>query len=520
MSAEVIALLKRKRAILRARDDLVDFLRYTRPVPDAPDDVEQSLYEPARHHRAVAAALERVAAGTLTRLIITLPPRHGKTTLASHGFPAWFMGRCPNKSMILATYNEKFSFDFGRAVRDIMLSPQYAQVFPGTRLKDDAQSVDRLEIEGGGAVFFAGRGSSVTGRGGDILLLDDPIKDRREADSPTIRNQCWDWFKQVLGTRLMTQGGAIIIIMTRWHEDDIVGRLTDENNPYFNAEDAKDWQTIDLPALANDNDLLGRAPGEALWPERFSASYLLVQKRSDPRGFQALYQGNPTPIDGAFFKADHITTYLRMSDMPPVETMRFYGASDHAVSLAQDRDKTCCLIAGVDQNDDIWIMPDIFWQRASTDQVVEAMLLMMERYKPQFWWAEKGHISKSIGPFLRKRMIEKQIYCAMDEIVPIADKQTRAQAIQARMAMGKVKLPQFTRWYGEAQDQILKFPQGVHDDLIDALAYIGLGLAKQAPRRARREPAQGVRPLTLGWVKQQSSKQARELAYAKARRGW
>lgn len=520
MSGELLQLFERKRAALRARDDLIDFMRFIRPVPDAPDDTHQSLYLPVRHHRAVAAALEQVATGKITRLIITLPPRHGKTTLASHGFPAWYAGKYPTKSMILATYNEKFSFDFGRAVRDIMNTPQYAQVFPHTRLKDDAQSVDRLEIEGGGTLFFAGRGSSVTGRGGDILLLDDPIKDRKEANSPTIRDQAWDWFKQVLGTRLMTQTGAIIIIMTRWHEDDIVGRLTDENSGYYNPEEAAAWQIISLPALAGEDDLLGRAKGEALWPERFNEEYLAQQRRSDPRGFQSLYQGNPTPEDGTFFKSDTLQTYTRMSDIPPMETLRFYGASDHAVSLAQDRDKTCLMVVAIDQNDDIWIMPDIFWQRASTDQTVEAMTLLMARYKPTFWWAERGHISKSIGPFLRKRMIEKQVYCALDEMTPISDKQTRAQAIQARMAMGKVHFPAFARWWSEAHDQLVKFPAGAHDDFVDALSYIGLGLAKQAPRRARRPAESAPRWGTLGWIKQDSRKQARDNAYAKARGGW
>ena len=204
-----LALLKRRRAILKSHDDLITFTKFIHPVPDDPDDVERSLYLAARHHRVIAAALEQVAVGKIPRLIITVPPRHGKTTLASHSFPAWIAGKFPNRSMILSTYNEKFSWDFGRKVRDIMQMPQYAQVFPDTRLKDNAASVDRLEIDGGGTLFFTGRGSSITGRGGDILLIDDPLKDRKEADSPTIREQLWTWYTQVLGTRLMTKQGAM-----------------------------------------------------------------------------------------------------------------------------------------------------------------------------------------------------------------------------------------------------------------------------------------------------------------------
>ena len=517
----VLLALKRKRAILRARRDLVEFTKLTRPSPDYPDDPDYSTYIPVRHHKAVAAALEKVESGEIKRLMITLPPRHGKTTLASHSFPAWFMGRNPSKSMILATYNEKFSWDFGRQVRAIMQSAPYVQIFPKTVLKPGAAAMDRLEIENGGALFFVGRGSSITGRGGDILLLDDPIKDRKEADSPTIREQCWTWFKQVLSSRLMTETGCIVIIMTRWHEDDIVGRITDPHGAYYNEEEAQDWRIIDIPALATSpDDPLGRKPGEALWPERFSAEYLRMQQRSDPRGFQALYQGSPTPADGAFFKAAHILTYMRMIEMPPKEELRYYAASDHATSVDQARDKTCLMVVGVDRNDHIWVQNDLFWEHASTDRVVEAMILMMQKYKPVFWWAERSQISKAIGPFLRKRMIEKNTFCAIDEVVPVADKQARAQSIQARMAMGRVHFPGWTRWWAQAQDQILKFPAGSHDDFVDTLAHIGMGLAKQTPRRYQRPPP--VAPVfgTIGWLKADTKQRQRSESYAKIREGW
>jgi predicted phage terminase large subunit-like protein len=517
---DLTSLLKRKRKALKARDDLISFLEFVRPTPDAPDDVDQSLYLPAKHHRAVAAALERVAAGTIKRLIITLPPRHGKTTLASHGFPAWFAGKYPEKSMILATYNEKFSWDFGRQVREIMNSPQYLQIFPNTILKGSAQSVDRLEVEGGGALFFAGRGSSVTGRGGDVLLLDDPIKDRKEADSPTIRDACWLWFKQVLTTRLMTQSGAIVICMTRWHEDDIVGRLVDPHSVYYNYDEASQWKIIDLPAIAGDSCPLGRKRGEALWPERFDVEFLDIQRRSDPRGFQALYQGNPTPEDGAFFHTSHMRTYHRMQDVPDKSEMRFYGCSDHAVSLAQDRDRTCLMIVGVDHDDNIWVMPDCYWARATTDIVVEQMLVLMEKYKPQFWWAERGQISKSIGPFLRKRMIEKRVYVSMDEMNPIADKQQRAQAIQGRMAMGKVYFPGFVRWWADAHNEMIKFPQAAHDDFVDTLAYVGLGLQKIAPRRRAQVKDVGPKYGTLGWVKKEAKRESFYQMISKQTGGW
>jgi predicted phage terminase large subunit-like protein len=277
-------------------------------------------------------------------------------------------------------------------------------------------------------------------------------------------------------------------VQTRWTEDDLVGRLIDPMNPYYNADEAKAWRRIDLPALAEDNDVLGRKPGEALWPERFTQKYLEEIRATDPRGFAALYQGRPGPKDGVFFRSEDLVTYNKMDDVPAFHTMRFYGASDHAVSIARVADKTCLIIVGVDEKDNIWVMPDMVWERLDSHAAVESMLVLMRKYKPQFWWAEGGAITKSIGPFLRRRMQEKQVFCAIDPISPAADKQQRAQAIQARTAMKMVHFPGFTRWWSDGQDQILKFPHGAKDDLVDALSLIGLGLSKMHGRTRNKKP--------------------------------
>jgi hypothetical protein len=147
-------------------------------------------------------------------------------------------------------------------------------------------------------IFCVGRGSAITGRGAHLILLDDPIKDRKEADSLLIRDGLWNWYNQVLRTRLMNRTGTIVLINTRWSEDDLSGRLVDPLNPHYSIEEARLWRSIDLPALADDDDVLGRQPGEPLWPERFDAEYLKQIRASDPRGFQALYQGKPSPREG------------------------------------------------------------------------------------------------------------------------------------------------------------------------------------------------------------------------------
>jgi predicted phage terminase large subunit-like protein len=158
------------------------------------------------------------------------------------------------------------------------------------------------------------------------------------------------------------------------------------------------------------------------------------------------------------------------------------------------------MAVGVDEHDQMWVMPDLFWKQADTATVVEYMILMMEKYQPLFWWAGKDHISKSIGPFLRKRMLEKRVFCSIEELPPIGDKQQRAQSIQARMSMMKVVFPVFPAWWAEAHDQMLKFPQGSHDDFVDTIALFGIGLHKQRGQRALKKKAEAPRHMTMGWV--------------------
>lgn len=503
----IFAAAKRLLKVRKAKESLIDFAELTMPHPADPDDVDRSRYTPQYFHRALGAALEQVEAGALRRLIITFPPRHGKSELTSKRFPAWFLGRNPHKSLIFGTYNQEFAEDFGRAVRDIVNSDAFAQVFPGVGFKPGSQASNRLESLMDGLFVFAGRGGAVTGRGGHIIIIDDPLKNRQEADSEVTREELWKWFNDDVVTRLMDETCSVIIIQTRWHEDDLVGRLTDPKNAHYNEEEASSWKIINIPAIAEENDALGRPPGKALWPEKFGEAFLAKIKARNPRGYYALYQQRPTPLDGEFFKAEHVVLY-NVGDRPPLSELRIFMASDHAVGLKQENDKTCILVGGVDRHDQLWLI-DCFWQKAPTNVVVEKLIDFAEKYRPLRWWAEEDHITKSIGPFLKKRMAERKVYFTFTKISAYADKQKKAQAIQGRMSWKMVLFPAQAPWFHDAKDELLKFPRAAHDDFVDALSGFGRGLGILSGPSKAAPPPEAPKAMTWAALKASSEQQRR-----------
>lgn len=478
-----------------ARKDLLVYTQFTMPDPAAMNDIHKTKYEAANFHRAVARALEAVVRGETTQLIFCMPPRHGKTELATKRLAAWFSGLFPEFDVIVAAAGDALATDFGADVRNIIQSPQHKQVFPNHKLRRGGTAKDNIQTDKGGRLIFAGRGGQINGRGAHLLLIDDLYKDAAEARSQTIRDQAWDWFTKVALYRRMGKR-LTIITMTRWHSDDIIGRLTDPDNQHYNAEEAKDWKIIRLPGVAEEDDPLGRKPGEALWPERYNVDYHLGNQRRDPLGFAALTQQRPTVADGTLFRRETVQYY----DTLP-EDLRFYCSSDHAVGTNQRNDPTCMIKVGVNKQGDIYIV-DTIWRKMPTDQAVEAMLAMGGgNMRPLLWWAERGHISKSIGPFLRKRMLESGTFINIIEVTPAVDKEQRAQSIAARVAMGKVYFPRTSWWTEKAVDELMAFPNGNHDDFVDALAYIGLGLQSQFGPEKKSSRKEEAKPGTLAYMK-------------------
>ena len=461
-----------------ARDEFTRFIGVI-----APDVV------PATHHQLLIRTLERVARGELKRVMFFLPPGAAKSTYASILFPPWFLGRNPNASAILASHSRELAERFGRRVRNIVGSAQFKDVF-GFGVAPNSGAAGRWETARGGEFYAVGVDSSVTGRRADLAIIDDPVKGRAEADSPTVRQHTWDWYKADLWTRLKP-GAALLYIGTRWHDDDLAGRIIEETKT-----GGEEFEIISIPAIAKPGveDPLGREPGERLWKEWFSEEMFEIAQR-DKRNWSALYQQEPMPESGDFFKTEWVRYYDRM---PPRKELRTYGASDYAVTN-DGGDFTVHLVAGVDPDDDIYLL-DLWREQTSPDMWVEAELDMMQRWGTLQWAEEKGQIEKGVGPFLRKRQLERKIYNYRKSYATAGgDKAVRAQPIRGRMAMGKVYVPARAPWATNFVQELLRFPAGKYDDQVDAFALIGRMLDELVPgtKPKKAEPIRGINALTM-----------------------
>lgn len=436
----------------KARRGLIGFTSYTNPA-----------YEPAAHHILIAEALEAVLTGQRDRQMIFMPPRHGKSELASRKFPARYLGKHPSRHIIAASYNSDLATDFGRDVRNLMASPEYGEVFPNVRLRVDSKAADRMNTNHGGAYFAAGVGTATTGRGAHLGIIDDPFKDREDADSETQREKVWNWYRSTFFTRLMP-GGAIVLIQTRWHEDDLAGRLLEQDG---RVEDGGEWHVLELPAILD---------GQALWPAWYPLEALERIKRTiGPREWSALYMQSPQPDEGTFFQRDWLKEW---KDKPA--DLRIYGTSDYAVTDGGG-DYTVHRIWGVCPKGGIYRLDG--WRGQTTADVwIERKLDLIAKWKPQAWFGEGGVIQKSVEPMLIRRMREREVRCRLEWLPSVNDKPTRARGFQARAAMGEV-------WFEPGADvaEFLVFPAGKHDDDVDTASLIGRALDMAHPAILKRE---------------------------------
>jgi len=405
-----------------------------------------------------------VTRGEIDRLAIFMPPGSAKSTYASALFPPWYLAQNPAKSVIAASHTAELAERWGRRVRNLV--SEHAPRL-GYAIAADNQSAGRWATSADGEYYAAGVGGSITGRRADLVVIDDPVRSREDAESETVREKVWDWYRADLITRLKP-GASVCLVQTRWHEDDLAGRILEAEG---DKKDGGQWEVIRLPALAELLDPLGRAPGDALWPE-WEGVEQLERKRSiiGPRDWSALYQQRPTAEDGTYFKKEWFRTY---KDTP--ERLTIYMSGDFAVTEGGG-DFTELAVWGVDQFDNVYAL-DWWSGQASSDRWAAEFIRLIKRWKPVTFIGEAGPIRRAMEPLLGRMMRDERAYTVVEWLSSGNDKAANARPLQAFMANGRFHWPA-TEWAERVQDQMLRFPDGKYDDAVDACSLFGRHMDK------------------------------------------
>jgi predicted phage terminase large subunit-like protein len=449
----------------KARVALLAFAVYTMPG-----------WLTGNHHQEICTKLEQVERGEIRRLMVFAPPRHGKSELTSKRFVGWCMGRKPDRQIIATSYSAELATDFGRAVRNMVRDQLYRNVFPDTQLAEDSTAAGRWHTNHGGIYVAAGVGGSITGRGADILLVDDPFKNREEADSEKVQETVYNWYTSTAFTRLMP-GGAEVLILTRWNEKDLAGRLLEEQGAYDAESNPDGWHVVKMPAVANEDT----ENETALWPERYDLKALKRIKTSLPtRDWVSLYQQEPRAEQGTYI--ERVWFELRY-DMPPA-ALYIYGASDFAVTekkvdSKKDPDFTEHGIFGVGPDGQVYAL-DWWYGQTTPDKWVESEIALMKRWKPHTWFGEGGVIKNAIEPLLVRRMKEERVHVRLEWLTPLHDKAARARSFQGMASMRRWNFPK-TPWADRVINQCVAFPGGKHDDGFDVNSIFGQALDQQRP---------------------------------------
>lgn len=422
------------------------------------------------HTNLICDALERVSRGEIRFLMIEAPPRHSKSIHVSKLFPAFAVGQNRDCDVIVSSYSGDLAADHGRDTRNMVDSTEYQNLFD-TKLAPDSSAKSKWNTNGRGAYNAVGVGGSATGKGAKYLVIDDPFKDRKEADSEIIRKDRWDWYKTVARTRL-TPDGAIILMHTRWHQDDMIGKLTEGEEKeewvdYFDFLEGKQakWVRLTLTALA-EKDEPYRKEGEALWPQRYPLTELWdIQKTLGPYEWSALYQQQPVDDAAREFKAKWFKKRT-MADLEKMNTRKF-ATIDTALTTKEESDYTGVTRNYVNKENQHHFRSHRY--KINSKELIDLVFLLHDEGFEQIGIEEGAH-THAVKPFLDDEMKKRNKF---PRVVPLQHKQT----------MKETRIRGLIPWYANGQifhiedecndleKELLAFPKGTHDDCADSAAY-------------------------------------------------
>lgn len=420
--------------------------------------VEPSMLQ-GPQHRIIGKAFDRIIKGELKRVIINIAPRHSKSTMSSYLFPAFFLGKFPKKKIIMASHTGDLAVDFGRKVRNLVDTPIYGKVFPNVSLAADSKAAGRWNTNAGGEYFALGVGAAMAGRGGDLVVIDDPHSEQdAKSGNPAVFDDAYEWFMSGPRQRLQP-GGAIVVLMTRWNKRDLTGRLIEQMtlNP-----DGDQWEVIELPAILPS--------GEPLWPEFWTIKELLAVKNTiDNRYWQAQYMQNPIADEGALIKREWWKPWTK-EDPPVCEYI--IGSLDAAAETNNRSNYTSLTIWGVFYIDDEItgekqaniILLESIRRRLEFPELKDLAYSMWKEWRMDSFIVEK----KSAGTQLYQEMRRRGV--PVTEFTPTrasGDKAARLNAVSDIVRSGLVWYPAGRQWAQELIDEIAGFPDYGSDDRVD-----------------------------------------------------
>jgi predicted phage terminase large subunit-like protein len=431
-------------------------------------------------HKDICVRLEKfmhdIEDGKNPRLMLQMPPRHGKSTIASQEFPAWVLGHHPEWEIMGCSYAESLALDFSRAVRERLRDPEYQVLFKNTRIDRENQNAQGWKTSKKGGFLPAGVGGAITGKGAHILIIDDPVKNSQEAESETTRESISNWYDSTAYTRL-APGGGVLIIQTRWHLDDLSGRLE-----YKMREGNGDvFEIVRYPATAVEDEKW-RKKGDPLHEARYDANQLtMIRKAVGERTWAALYQQNPVPDEGAAFQQSMLQYYYP-DELP--EELTKVTTWDLAIGQKEVNDKTVGMTWGKDIVGDYWFT-DCRRGHFDAMEIVDEICDNFVKHKPILVGIEKDKVAQAVGSFLDTEIESRELYgLYIEELSPAREgnKLHRCRSLQGLMRRGKVHLPHPDNapWVYEFVSELMQFPYGRRDDHVDAAAWLAL-LAAQTP---------------------------------------